>query len=153
MNWLTLFNIKLRPMNPEIKQIAFTIANYNEYVKFGKTHEVKTGLGIPVRIICTDKLSTNFPIVGLYTEAGQEFGLSFTEKGKYTVREHFTDRDLVITPIPPLSLGWMAVYQSGEEHRSSRLFTTRQQLDTWCSVLDGKLVIKAKVEVLAGAGI
>lgn len=96
----------------EQEKLAFSIENYEELVVKNKTHEVRTRQDLPVRIICTDIMG-DFPVAGVIRFDSSEALERYNEKGQYYRNGDQFYHDLFICPLPPKTLGFVAVYNDG----------------------------------------
>lgn len=108
-----------------MEAIPFSIEKYNDLVVRKETHIVKTIAETPVRILCDDRLGCDYPIVGLILYKHEQEVDSWTIDGKCRMG---SGKDLYISPKPPVSLGWAAVYQQNSISYFTRLCETRQEV-------------------------
>ena len=88
--------------------------NLKEYIE-NPTLKVVTREGKPVRIICTNKQNSKYPVVALIMENGVEDTVNFTEDG-LVLDGDITKYDLFF--VPERKEGWMILYDAsvyGEE--------------------------------------
>lgn len=82
--------------------------NLEEWLQ-DKSRKVVTRNGRPVRIVCWDKLGTEYPIVALVDVGDVEIAFSFTEKGYYDIDEQPHPYDLFL--LSEKKEGWVNVYR------------------------------------------
>lgn len=84
--------------------------NLDEYLK-NPSKKVITGSGKSVRIICTNKLDNNYPVVALVHDGYCEKCYSYTTFGKlYTNQSICRELDLFFAP--EKHEGWLNIYHS-----------------------------------------
>ena len=82
--------------------------NLKEYIE-KPTLKVVTREGKPVRIICTNKQNSKYPVVALIMENGVEDTVNFTEDGLVLAGD-ITKYDLFF--VPERKEGWMILYNA-----------------------------------------
>ena len=82
--------------------------NLKEYIE-NPTLKVVTREGKPVRIICTNKQNSKYPVVALIMENGVEDTVNFTEDG-LVLDGDITKYDLFF--VPERKEGWMILYNA-----------------------------------------
>ena len=88
----------------------------DEYLK-GPSRKVVTRDGRNVRIVCTDKRHTDYPILALIEEPnGRESIESYTENGRYSLFETSDVKNLFFAP--EKHEGWVNVYRSLEHNET-----------------------------------
>ena len=83
--------------------------NLEEYLT-NPSKKVVTREGKPVRIICTNRLSENYPVIALVNDEDSETCYSYTIFGKvYTNQSIDTELDLLFAP--EKKSGWINLYK------------------------------------------
>ena len=88
--------------------------NLDEYLK-GPSRKVVTRDGRDVRIICTDKKGTIYPVVGLVDLGSREITLLYTQKGENWLSKE-SDRDLFFAS--EKHEGWVNIYKAGAQRET-----------------------------------
>lgn len=83
--------------------------NLEEYLT-NPSKKVVTREGKPVRIICTNRLSENYPVVALITDGCAELCYSYTPFGKFDEHQNI-DCDLDLFFVPDKKSGWINLYK------------------------------------------
>ena len=86
--------------------------NLKEYIE-DPTLKVVTREGKPVRIICTNKQNSKYPVVALIMENGVEDTVNFTEDG-LVLDGDITKYDLFF--VPERKEGWMILYAANDNN-------------------------------------
>ena len=86
--------------------------NLKEYIE-NPSLKVATREGKPVRIICTNKQNSKYPVVALIMENGVEDTVDFTEDG-LVLDGDITKYDLFF--VPERKEGWMILYAANDNH-------------------------------------
>ena len=97
--------------------------NLEEYLK-NPSRKVVTRNGRNVRIICTDKKGTNFPIVALVECEDKEETCYYTPKGYWNSFEEESDIDLFFAP--EKHEGWVNVYRDFDDMMCGSVFATEE---------------------------
>ena len=84
--------------------------NLKEYLE-NPSRKIVTRDGSRVRIICTDRKDTDYPIVALIDSGGKEETLSYTKNGYFYYNERKDVNDLFFAP--EKHKGWVNVYRIG----------------------------------------
>lgn len=121
--------------------------NLEEYLKNPK-RKVITKNGQDVRIICTDKKGTDFPIVALCSNTiGPEVCRTYSADGSYS-EEGASIYDLFFAP--QKCEGWVNVYRDEDKYRpgASYLYPSEQEAKANAPVKGGyyKYVATVKIE-------
>ena len=95
--------------------------NLDEYLK-NPSRKVVTRDGRDVRIICTDKKGTLYPVVGLVDIGNREITLHYTRKGEHWISKE-SDRDIFFTP--EKHEGWVNIYKAGAPRETLGCMVTR----------------------------
>ena len=82
--------------------------NLEEYLK-NPTIKVITGSGKSVRIICTNKLDSDYPVVALIYKGAVEVIQLYTKEGKVTNKYPCFEYDLFFAPVK--KSGWINLYK------------------------------------------
>ena len=83
--------------------------NLEEYLT-NPSKKVVTRVGKPVRIICTNMLSDNYPVIALVTDGCAELCYSYTPFGKFDEHQN-VDCDLDLFFVPDKKSGWINLYK------------------------------------------
>ena len=83
--------------------------NLKEYLT-NPSKKVVTRVGKSVRIICTNRLSENYPIIALVNDKDYEMCYSYTEFGKFDENQNI-DCDLDLFFVPDKKSGWINLYK------------------------------------------
>lgn len=83
--------------------------NLEEYLT-NPSKKVVTRVGKSVRIICTNRLSENYPVIALITDGCAELCYSYTEFGKFDEHQNI-DSDLDLFFAPNKKSGWINLYK------------------------------------------
>ena len=95
--------------------------NLDEYLASPKK-KVVTRDGRDVRIICTDKKGTIYPVVGLVDLGSRELTLHYTQKGENWLSKE-SDRDLFFAS--EKHEGWVNIYKAAAPRESLGCLVTR----------------------------
>ena len=99
-----------------------------EYLK-NPSKKVVTRDGHSVRIRCTDKKGTIYPVVGLVDMGSREITLHYTRKGENWISKE-SDKDIFFTP--EKHEGWINVYRdrdTGTTSFGAILYTSREEAE------------------------
>ena len=102
--------------------------NLEEYLA-NPSKKVVTRDGRSVRIRCTDKKGTIYPVVALVDMGSREIALHYTRKGENWISKE-SDRDLFF--IPEKHEGWINVYRNrdtGTVGFGAKLYTSREEAE------------------------
>ena len=83
--------------------------NLEEYL-INPSKKVVTREGKPVRIICTNRLSENYPVIALVTDGCAELCYSYTPFGKFDEHQNI-DCDLDLFFAPNKKSAWINLYK------------------------------------------
>ena len=119
--------------------------NLEEYLK-NPSKKVVTRMGRKVRIICTNRLGENYPIIALVNDKDYEMCYSYTEFGKFDEHQNI-DCDLDLFFAPEKHEGWVNVYKS-ENNRSlgAGIWQTEEEAKKWEGAADYVTTIKIEWE-------
>ena len=97
--------------------------NLDEYLK-NPNRKIITRDGRNVRIVCTDRKSDNFPIVGLVEESYRENIGGYTKDGEYS---HGIESSCDLFFAPEKKEGWINIYKTsdGVSH-PSEIYTSKE---------------------------
>ena len=102
--------------------------NLQEYLK-NPNLKVVTGDGKSARIICTNRLDENYPVIALVNNEDSERCYSYTTFGKYDVYQNQDcERDLFFAP--EKKSGWINVCRGCGEYNTyvcNRIFATKEE--------------------------
>ena len=84
--------------------------------------KVVTRDGHSVRIRCTDKKGTIYPVVGLVDIGTREITLHYTRKGENWISKE-SDRDIFFAP--EKHEGWVNIYKAGAQRETLGCLATR----------------------------
>ena len=96
-----------------------------EYLK-NSDRQVVTRDGRSVRIICTNRLDENYPVIALVNDEYTEKCYSYSEFGKFKNR----DCELDLLFAPEKKSGWINVYRGNGGYNTfvcSRIFATKEE--------------------------
>lgn len=118
--------------------------NLNEYLK-NPNRKIVTRIGLPVRIICVDRLDCDFPIVTLINNGDRESIVTYGKDGKLiTTKESKYDLFFV----PEKKEGWIHLCKSDNKYpyvRSS-VFETKEEAEKYRRTNDGSMATIIKIE-------
>ena len=101
--------------------------NLKEYLE-NPSRKIVTRDGNNVRIICTDRKDTDYPIVALIDSRGKEETLSYTKNGYFYYNERKDVNDLFFAP--EKHEGWVNIYKDGDHIYSSMdIFKTKEKAE------------------------
>ena len=95
--------------------------NLEEYLK-NPSKKVVTRDGHSVRIRCTDKKGTIYPVVGLVDIGTREITLHYTRKGENWISKE-SDRDIFFAS--EKHEGWVNIYKAGAQRETLGCLVTR----------------------------
>ena len=98
--------------------------NLEEYLK-NPLRKIVTRDGREVRIICTDKKGTFFPIVALVKYENREETYYYTTKGGWTFDGTKNNIDLFFAP--EKHEGWINIYKGNKWFTSSAIWPTEEE--------------------------
>lgn len=102
--------------------------NLQEYLK-NPNLKVVTRDGRSARIICTNRLDENYPVIALVNDEYTEKCYSYTIFGKlYSYQNRDCELDLLFTP--EKKSGWINVYRGCGEYNTyvcNRIFATKEE--------------------------
>lgn len=102
--------------------------NLQEYLK-NPNLKVVTRDGRSVRIVCTNRLDENYPVLALVNNEDSEQCHSYTTFGKlYTYQNRDCELDLLFAP--EKKSGWINVYRGCGEYNTyvcNRIFATKEE--------------------------
>ena len=99
--------------------------NLDEYLK-KPSRKVVTRNGRNVRIICTDKKGTAFPIVALVECEDKEETCYYPPNGYWNLYEEESDIDLFF--VTEKHEGWVNVYNGGADYRyTGEVFSSKER--------------------------
>ena len=102
--------------------------NLQEYLK-NPNLKVVTRDGRSVRIICTNRLDENYPVIALVNDEDYEQCQSYTTFGKlYTYQNRDCELDLLFAP--EKKSGWINVYRGNGGYNTfvcNRIFATKEE--------------------------
>lgn len=108
--------------------------NLNEYLK-NPNRKIVTRIGLPVRIICVDRLDCDFPIVTLINNGDRESIVSYGKDGKLiTHRESKYDLFFV----PEKKEGWINLCKNSinRPYVRNSVFETKEEAEKYRRVYD-----------------
>ena len=98
-----------------------------EYLK-NPSRKIVTRDGNNVRIICTDRKDTDYPIVALIDSRGKEETLSYTKNGYFYYNERKDVNDLFFTP--EKHERWINLYKDNDGiYASMDTFKTKEEAE------------------------
>lgn len=109
-----------------MEAIPFSIEKYNDLVRDKQSHILLTNSKAPVRILCTDRQHQYCPIVGIVLYVHEQNVTTWTLGG---INNGDNNKNLIIVPKPPVSLGWVAVLlRHGDVKDVSVLYPDKEAL-------------------------
>lgn len=98
--------------------------NLKEYLA-NPSWKIVTREGKPVRIICTNRLGENYPIIALVNDKDYEMCYSYTEFGKFDEHQNI-DSDLDLFFATNKHEGWVNVYMNCNERNLGALCSSKE---------------------------
>lgn len=98
--------------------------NLEEYLA-NPSWKIVTREGKPVRIICTNRLGENYPIIALVNDKDYEMCYSYTEFGKFDEHQNI-DSDLDLFFATNKHEGWVNVYMNCNERNLGALCSSKE---------------------------
>lgn len=98
--------------------------NLKEYLA-NPSWKIVTREGKPVRIICTNRLGENYPIIALVNDKDYEMCYSYTEFGKFDEHQNI-DSDLDLFFATNKHEGWVNVYMNCNERNLGALCGSKE---------------------------
>ena len=103
--------------------------NLEEYLT-NPSKKVMTREGKPVRIICTNRLSENYPVIALVNDEDSEKCYSYTEFGKFDEYQNI-DCDLDLFFAPDKKSGWINLYKMNSIiSPGPRVYDTKEEAES-----------------------
>ena len=103
--------------------------NLEEYLT-NPSKKVMTREGKPVRIICTNRLSENYPIIALVNDEDSERCYSYTEFGKFNEHQNI-DCDFDLFFAPDKKSGWINLYKMNSIiSPGPRVYDTKEEAES-----------------------
>ena len=117
--------------------------NLEEYLA-NPNRKVVTRDGKPVRIVCTDKRYTDYPILALIEEPnGRESAESYTEDGRYSLCSPSNAKDLFFAPKKVVKWG-LSLFEY--KIVIPRLFNSKEEAQRFMEIYPGVYGSIVKVE-------
>ena len=103
--------------------------NLDEYLK-NPTKKVITRSGKSARIICTNKLDNNYPVVALVSDGNCEKCYSYTTFGKLYINQSIC-RELDLLFAPEKKIAWINLYKMNSIiSPGSRAYDTKEEAES-----------------------
>ena len=103
--------------------------NLEEYLT-NPSKKIVTRVGKSVRIICTNRLSENYPVIALVTDGCAELCYSYTEFGKFDEHQNI-DCDLDLFFAPNKKSGWINLYKMNSIiSPGPRVYDTKEEAES-----------------------
>ena len=110
--------------------------NLEEYLK-NPTKKVITRSGKSARIICTNKLDNNYPVVALVSDGDCEKCYSYTTFGKLYINQSIC-RELDLFFAPEKKTGWTNIYKYtfGGTHLGEVIYNSKEEAENNAKVYE-----------------
>lgn len=118
--------------------------NLEEYLK-NPNRKIVTRIGLPVRIICVDRLDCDFPIVTLINNGDRESVVTYRKDGKLiTTKESKYDLFFVTEK----KEGWINLCKNSinRPYIRSTVFETKEEAEKYRRANDGSIATTIKIE-------
>lgn len=103
--------------------------NLEEYLA-NPSWKIVTREGKPVRIICTNRLGENYPIIALVNDKDYEMCYSYTEFGKFDEHQNI-DSDLDLFFAPDKKSSWINLYKMNSIiSPGPRVYDTKEEAES-----------------------
>lgn len=103
--------------------------NLEEYLA-NPSWKIVTREGKPVRIICTNRLGENYPIIALVNDKDYEMYYSYTEFGKFDEHQNI-DSDLDLFFAPDKKSSWINLYKMNSIiSPGPRVYDTKEEAES-----------------------
>ena len=99
--------------------------NLNEYLK-NPNRKIITRDGNSVRIICTNKLDNNYPVVALVSDGDCEKCYSYTTFGKLYINQSIC-RELDLFFAPVKKEGWINLFKVNSTMTTGEIYNTEEE--------------------------
>ena len=118
----------------------FSLEKYLE----NPNRKVVTRDGRSVRIICTNRLDKNYPVIALVHDEDSELCYSYTIFGNYNQNK---DTELDLFFAPDKKSGWINLYKSGNGWSlGANIWQTEAEAKKWVGATDYTATIKIEWE-------
>ena len=118
--------------------------NLDEYLG-NPTRPIVTRDGRSVRIICTNRLDENYPVIALVNDEYTEKCYSYSEFGKFENR----DCELDLLFAPEKKSGWINIYRGCGEYYTyvcNRIFATKEEAQEEAQRQKRNIIATIKIE-------
>ena len=107
------------------------------------SRKVVTRSGRAVRIICTDRRGTNYPVIAMVEFDWGEDPIGYTKDGEYRIGDK-SDGDLFFTP--ETHEGWINVYRNNDSHTyAGAVYDSKEDAEKR-KIIDENYVTTIKIE-------